>query len=504
MTVELKPRIVVFGVGGAGGNAVNNMIEAKLQGVEFVVANTDAQALSRTLAPHKIQLGARTTQGLGAGARPEIGSAAAEESMDEIAQHLEGAHMVFVASGMGGGTGTGSAPVVARAARERGILTVGVVTKPFQFEGAKRMMLAEAGIAELRKHVDTLIIIPNQHLFRIANEKTTMAEAFTMADQVLYSGVRGITDLIVLPGLVNRDFADVRTIMAEMGAAMIGTGEGSGEKRAIHAAQSAVTNPLLDDVTMKGAKAVLINITGGFDMTLYEVDEATNQIRSEVDGECNIIWGTSIDPDMEGRIRVSVVATGIDPAASSSQRVIPRPSTPARAPETSRESWRDALRPPSQLSGQQRSELQRPDLARFEPMRPDVSRPEPQRPEPQRPEIVRPPIAPQPIVEDEIDAYDLARGMMPATPRGPSSAFGHGVAEEARPLHRALHQGEAPVAPPMMDTRAAPSERINLFAWRRNTGETPASPETGPARTETTGQAEDDDLEIPAFLRRAR
>jgi cell division protein FtsZ len=328
---ELKPRIVVFGVGGAGGNAVNNMIDAKLQGVEFVAANTDAQALLRARTQNRIQLGVAITEGLGAGARPEVGQAAAQESQPEIMEFLDGAHMVFVAAGMGGGTGTGAAPVIARCARERGILTVAVVTKPFHFEGQRRMQLAEAGVQELRKHVDTLIVIPNQNLFRIANDRTTFAEAFTMADQVLYSGVRGVTDLMVMPGLINLDFADVRTVMAEMGTAMMGTHEAEGANRAVDAAHGAIANPLLDIVSMRGARGVLINITGGFDMTLYEVDAAANEIRAEVDPNANIIMGSTFDESMEGRVRVSIVATGIDDEAVVNQQTIVPP--PRRAIE---------------------------------------------------------------------------------------------------------------------------------------------------------------------------
>ena len=309
---ELQPRITVIGVGGAGGNAVNNMIESQLEGVEFVVANTDAQAVGLSKAEKRIQLGVKTTQGLGAGSIPDIGRAAAEESLDEILEHVGNAHMLFVTAGMGGGTGTGAAPVIAKAAKERDILTVGVVTKPFHFEGARRMRLAAAGIEELQKHVDTLLIIPNQNLFSIANERTTFHEAFAMADQVLHSGVRGITDLMVMPGLINLDFADVRTVMSEMGKAMMGTGEAEGEKRAIDAAEAAISNPLLDEVSMKGARGVLINITGSMDMTLFEVDEAANRIRAEVDPEANIIVGSTFNQDLEGRVRVSVVATGID------------------------------------------------------------------------------------------------------------------------------------------------------------------------------------------------
>ncbi len=311
-TTELKPRITVFGVGGAGGNAVNNMIGAQLEGVEFVVTNTDAQSLALSLTERRIQLGVGITQGLGAGSRPEVGNAAAHEAMHEIMDHIQGSHMVFITAGMGGGTGTGAAPVIAQAAREAGMLTVGVVTKPFHFEGKNRMQIAEEGIKELQRHVDTLIIIPNQNLFRVANEKTTFADAFKMADDVLYSGVRGVTDLMIMPGLINLDFADVRAVMGEMGKAMMGTGEAEGEKRAMDAAEAAIANPLLDDVSMKGACGVLINITGGMDMTLYEVDEAANRIRDEVDPDANIIFGSTFDEALEGRMRVSIVATGIE------------------------------------------------------------------------------------------------------------------------------------------------------------------------------------------------
>ncbi|WP_373236223.1 cell division protein FtsZ [Cohaesibacter celericrescens] len=309
---ELKPRITVFGVGGAGGNAVNNMIETGLEGVDFVVANTDAQALTLSKAERIVQMGIAVTEGLGAGSQPEVGRAAAEEVLDEINDHLNGSHMVFITAGMGGGTGTGAAPVIARTAREQGILTVGVVTKPFHFEGQRRMRLAESGIDELQKSVDTLIVIPNQNLFRIANEKTTFADAFSMADEVLYSGVACITDLMVKEGLINLDFADVRSVMRAMGKAMMGTGEASGEGRALAAAEAAIANPLLDDISMKGAQGLLISITGGQDLTLFEVDEAATRIREEVDEDANIILGATFDEKMEGMIRVSVVATGID------------------------------------------------------------------------------------------------------------------------------------------------------------------------------------------------
>ncbi|HXY90271.1 MAG TPA: cell division protein FtsZ [Xanthobacteraceae bacterium] len=313
---ELKPHITVFGVGGAGGNAVNNMISAGLMGCEFVVANTDAQALASSKAKRVIQLGVEATQGLGAGSHPEVGRAAAEEALDEIRDHLSGAHMAFITAGMGGGTGTGAAPIIARVSKELGLLTVGVVTKPFHFEGQRRMRFAEAGITELAKLVDTLIVIPNQNLFRVANEKTTFADAFAMADQVLYSGVACITDLMVKEGLINLDFADVRAVMREMGKAMMGTGEASGEKRAITAAEAAIANPLLDEVSMRGARGLLISITGGKDLTLYEVDEAANRIREEVDPDANIILGATFDQSLDGLVRVSVVATGIESPAA--------------------------------------------------------------------------------------------------------------------------------------------------------------------------------------------
>jgi cell division protein FtsZ len=314
---ELRPRISVVGVGGAGTNAVNNMITAHLEGVEFLACNTDAQSLALSLTERRIQLGTSITQGLGAGARPEIGRAAAEEAVEELLDQLQGSHMVFITAGMGGGTGTGAAPVIARAVREQGILTVGVVTKPFHFEGAHRMRVAEGGLTELQQYVDTLIVIPNQNLFRIANERTTFAEAFKLADNVLHMGVRGVTDLMVMPGLINLDFADIRTVMSEMGKAMMGTGEGSGERRAIEAAEAAISNPLLDEVSMRGARGVLINITGGSDMTLFEVDEAANRIKEEVDPDANIIVGSTLDESLQGEMRVSVVATGIEVQASA-------------------------------------------------------------------------------------------------------------------------------------------------------------------------------------------
>jgi cell division protein FtsZ len=345
----------VFGVGGAGGNAVNNMVSSRLEGVEFLVANTDAQALVHSKAHHRLQIGAQLTQGLGAGSRPDIGMGAAEESADDIRKILESSHMVFITAGMGGGTGTGAAPVIAKLARDLGILTVGVVTKPFAFEGARRLRTAEEGIERLKPYVDTLIVIPNQNLFRIANEKTTFAKAFEMADEVLYAGVRGVTDLMVMPGLINLDFADVRTVMSEMGTAMMGMGEAEGDRRAIEAAEAAISNPLLDVSTMKGAKGVLINITGGMDLTLYEVDEAANKIRQEVDPDANIIVGSTFDERLNGRMRVSVVATGIaietktsnqpsrQTQVSDSSRSKAAPAAEVSAPQVSAEEKRPVI-----------------------------------------------------------------------------------------------------------------------------------------------------------------
>ncbi|MDG3042287.1 cell division protein FtsZ [Roseicyclus marinus] len=366
---DLKPRITVFGVGGAGGNAVNNMIDQNLDGCEFVVANTDAQALTQSRATAKIQMGARVTEGLGAGARPAVGASAAEESIEEIVDHLAGAHMCFITAGMGGGTGTGAAPIIAQAARELGVLTVGVVTKPFQFEGTKRMRQADEGIEQLQKVVDTLIIIPNQNLFRLANEKTTFTEAFAMADDVLYQGVKGVTDLMVRPGLINLDFADVRAVMNEMGKAMMGTGEAEGDSRALQAAEKAIANPLLDEISLKGARGVLINVTGGYDLTLFELDEAANRIREEVDPDANIIVGSTLDPDMEGKMRVSVVATGIDvgeaqvqmaparsfAAAAVASRAAPAPAPAAEAPAPRPEPVQDYVEEEEMMTGEEPS-----------------------------------------------------------------------------------------------------------------------------------------------------
>ena len=498
-TTELKPRIVVFGVGGAGGNAVNNMIDAGLEGVEFVVANTDAQHLSFAKTDRRIQLGETITQGLGAGAHPEVGMNAAEESADEIHAHLEGAHMVFITAGMGGGTGTGAAPIIAKCARDRGILTVGVVTKPFTFEGRHRMRLADAGIAELQRYVDTLIVIPNQNLFRVANERTTFADAFGMADQVLHSGVRSITDLMILPGLINLDFADVRAVMSEMGKAMMGTGEASGEDRALLAAQNAIANPLLDETSLKGAKAVLVNITGGLDMTLLEVDEAANAISAEVDGDANIIFGAAFDPALEGKIRVSVVATGMDQG-----------ETVAVEPPVSRSTA--PLRQPAQSAPPQ-APVRAP-----EPIVPTFSRqPEPLRsPEPEiRPEPVihaaePAPRALEPIVDPWVEAFEA--GEVKPAARSPQE-------EEQGDLYFDRPAAQEPAYE--ADDRDHRKSGWSLFGRGRRQPHAaqptyapqPAQPPRASAPVARGGaaaqpvydaapEAEDDDLEIPSFLRR--
>ena len=498
---ELKPRIVVFGVGGAGGNAVNNMIDAGLEGVEFVVANTDAQHLSFAKTDRRIQLGETITQGLGAGAHPEVGMNAAEESADEIHQHLEGAHMVFITCGMGGGTGTGAAPVIAKCARDRGILTVGVVTKPFTFEGRHRMRLADAGVAELQRYVDTLIVIPNQNLFRVANERTTFADAFGMADQVLHSGVRSITDLMILPGLINLDFADVRAVMSEMGKAMMGTGEATGDDRALLAAQNAIANPLLDETSLKGAKAVLVNITGGLDMTLLEVDEAANAISAEVDGDANIIFGAAFDPALDGKIRVSVVATGMD--EGEVRRIEPiAPQTPASAPLASHEARRSA-------GGQYGAQMSRAPEPRIEPapVVPTFQAQPAREPEP-RPEPVIRVAEPQartldPIVDPWVEEYETRA---PAATRAPQGDL---YGERA-----ASYPQQQPQADDGYDDRDHRRSGWSLFGRGKRTqpqtdmGYAPQhNPQTrGSAQAAhqpepEAGQA-DDDLEIPSFLRR--
>jgi len=517
---ELKPRIVVFGVGGAGGNAVNNMIDAGLEGVEFVVANTDAQHLSFAKTDRRIQLGETITQGLGAGAHPEVGMNAAEESADEIHQHLEGAHMVFITCGMGGGTGTGAAPVIAKCARDRGILTVGVVTKPFTFEGRHRMRLADAGVAELQRYVDTLIVIPNQNLFRVANERTTFADAFGMADQVLHSGVRSITDLMILPGLINLDFADVRAVMSEMGKAMMGTGEASGDDRALLAAQNAIANPLLDETSLKGAKAVLVNITGGLDMTLLEVDEAANAISAEVDGDANIIFGAAFDPALDGKIRVSVVATGMD--EGEVRRIEPiAPSAPAAplashdarrsagglygtqtsraAPEPSRETYREPARAEAPRASEPRPEPRieaEPVVPTFQAAR----EPEP-RPEPVIRVAEQQPRALEPIVDPWVEEYETrAPAARSAAPQGDL------YAERSAPARQQAEDD--------YDDRDHRRSGWSLFGRGKRTQPQPestyapqptqqmrASAQPAPQPEPEAGQA-DDDLEIPSFLRR--
>ena len=543
---ELKPRITVIGVGGAGGNAVNNMIRSNLVGCDFIVTNTDAQAMKQSLCERRIQLGIGVTRGLGAGSRPDVGRIAAEEALDEIMEALGGANMVFITAGMGGGTGTGAAPVIARAAREAGILTVGVVTKPFQFEGGQRMRIAEAGILELQKYVDTLIIIPNQNLFRVANEKTTFADAFKMADDVLYSGVRGVTDLMVMPGLINLDFADIRAIMGEMGKAMMGTGEAEGDRRSIDAAEAAISNPLLDDVSMKGARGVLINITGGADMTLFEVDEAANRIREEVDPEANIIFGSTFDDSLEGRIRISVVATGIDAAAmaqprpvislvsdrsrpepvavqpaavvaavAASQPLAPAmPMAAAPAPATAGTSALAMAQPqPVAQSAQPQSAVQAAPQpvaqAAPKPMAPPVEAEvlEPRvaardsfiPPKPVEPQT-RPVVVAAPVVApaDPFAAAAMTNGAKPAAPRkvrGPS--LFERVTGAAR--HR------EPPPEPATPAATLPAPAATAPAQPAAPRTEPQQPRLGPldpADRVTVSKAEEDLLEIPAFLRR--
>jgi len=473
---DLKPRITVIGVGGAGGNAVNNMVRANLVGCEFVACNTDSQAIKNSLAGRKIQLGQTVTRGLGAGSRPDVGRAAAEEAMDEILEALQGSNMVFITAGMGGGTGTGAAPVIARAARESGILTVGVVTKPFHFEGTHRMRIADAGIAELQKYVDTLIIIPNQNLFRVANEKTTFADAFKMADDVLHAGVRGVTDLMVMPGLINLDFADIRAVMSEMGKAMMGTGEADGERRAIDAAEAAISNPLLEDVSMKGARGVLINITGGSDMTLFEVDEAANRIREEVDPEANIIFGSTFEESLNGKIRISVVATGIDSEAARE----PKPTLTV-------------------VSGGK------------EPVAPAAAAPAPA-------------AAAAPLLREAAASLAAeAEPRSPAAAMAEQAALAGGAFIAPKPIEPAVPrpaQVAAPVAPPEA-AAAAPAKKRGPSLFERVTGvarartsaaastpaerPAPTQPRLGavdPADRLGVSKGDDELLDIPAFLRR--
>ncbi|PTQ71377.1 cell division protein FtsZ [Celeribacter persicus] len=527
---ELKPKITVFGVGGAGGNAVNNMIEKQLEGVDFVVANTDAQALQHAKAQHRIQMGVKVTEGLGAGARPSVGAAAAEESIEQIVDHLAGAHMCFITAGMGGGTGTGAAPIIAQAARELGVLTVGVVTKPFQFEGAKRMRQADEGVEQLQKMVDTLIVIPNQNLFRLANEKTTFTEAFSMADDVLYQGVKGISDLMVRPGLINLDFADVRSVMDEMGKAMMGTGDATGEDRAIQAAEKAIANPLLDEISLKGAKGVLINITGGYDLTLFELDEAANRIREEVDPDANIIVGSTLDTDMDGAMRVSVVATGIDAAQVIEDMPVPRRrlAEPLQAPEVVEEKMEQAA--PAAVAAAaavEHSEPAQPTLDVFDPqvshrraeaqdefraldddLPPPVYQPRPQP-------------APQPAMhEPEAESFVAPRAPAPGTP-SPEALARLQAAVSKQPRADMRPQQHQPTQ--QQPTAEAKGGRfgINSLIGRmtgHNEQETrPAAPQpqarfaAQPQVRPQVHQAYDEDqdpnpeqekIEIPAFLRR--
>ncbi|MEZ6012260.1 MAG: cell division protein FtsZ [Hyphomonas sp.] len=482
MNYELKPRILVFGVGGAGGNAVDNMIEANLQGVEFIAANTDAQALSRSKADTRIQLGPVTTSGLGAGARPEVGEKAAEESMDEIKSHLEGAHMVFIAAGMGGGTGTGAAPVIARAAQEMGILTVAVVTKPFGFEGNRRMNVAESGLESIRDRVDTMIVVPNQNLFRIANDRTTFSEAFRMADDVLYSGVRGITDLMVMPGLINLDFADVSSIMRGMGTAMMGMGEATGENRALEAARQAIDNPLLDDISMKGAKGVLINITGGYDMTLFELDEAANEVRREVDPEANIILGSAFDTELEGRIRVSVIAAGVEAGFAARPAQQPAAQTSVRQP---------IAQPVTEPEPELEAEAEFDAGTYAEPEDEDAFLPAAH--DDDRPTIITHRSAPAAASARE-NPYEGEEGDEEVTADSVFSA-----------------RRDVPVADKPKSEQGG-SGFANLFGWRRGAqGEnddtpadaTPAPIVSSPDDHPAPAPFDDADLEIPAFLRRS-
>ncbi len=502
---ELRPRITVLGVGGAGGNAVNNMIAAKLEGVEFVVANTDAQALAQSKAERKIQIGAHTTEGLGAGAQPDVGRAGAEESLDEILEQLGGSHMVFITAGMGGGTGTGAAPVIARAVREQGILTVGVVTKPFAFEGDNRMRIAERGILELQQHVHTLIVIPNQNLFRVANDRTTFAQAFAMADEVLHSGVRGVTDLIVMPGLINLDFADIKAVISEMGKAMMGTGEAEGEDRAQKAADMAICNPLLDDVSMKGARGVLINITGGPDLMLFEVEQAANRVRAEVDPDARIIFGSTILDNMEGRIRVSVVATGIDAAEMRMTRSVEPLRTAAKAvplrPEVKLEAQpAPVLNPVARQQQALAAEMGARQMQAASVM------PEPVSPEEDyilggadAPEVTEEPI-PVAIRPQHLAQPQPMRMQPEPQPEPERRGWGFLGRKKAVVKDEPRYEPAAPV------TRVAPAPRANAQPLTRAVEQ----PRSAPQQQQQQGGADDlfpdhkrdDQFEIPAFLRR--
>lgn len=513
---DLKPRIAVFGVGGAGGNAVNNMIESRLEGVEFVVANTDAQALMQNAAQRRIQMGTALTQGLGAGSQPQIGAAAAEEALPEILDHLAGAHMAFITAGMGGGTGTGAAPVIARAAKEQGILTVGVVTKPFQFEGVRRQQTAERGIEQLAKHVDTLIVIPNQNLFRVANEKTTFAAAFAMADQVLYSGVASITELMTKEGLINLDFADVRAIMSEMGRAMMGTGEASGDKRAIEAAEAAISNPLLDDVSMRGARGLLISITGGPDLTLYEVDEAATRIREEVDPEANIILGATFDESLEGIMRVSVVATGLAAEALKGGKSAATETEEAEKPSVF--GWTGKQAPPPKKPAVSVA-APAPVAPVVAPMAARVAPPAPapvvsQARVEEEPVDATPPI-PAAVIPERSPAPAATRVRMPAIEDFPPQVKKQieaqqsrieTIADQAQKKKPGLFQRLASVGLGRKDDpSAAPAQREPSIAMqpapqRQAAQARPHAP--APAAHHHEQHLDDDQLEIPAFLRR--
>jgi cell division protein FtsZ len=517
---ELKPRITVFGVGGAGGNAVNNMIEQALDGTEFVVANTDAQALQQSRAGAKIQMGLKVTEGLGAGARATVGAAAAEESIEQIVDHLAGAHMCFITAGMGGGTGTGAAPIIAQAARELGVLTVGVVTKPFQFEGAKRMKQAEDGVEALQKVVDTLIIIPNQNLFRLANENTTFTEAFALADDVLYQGVKGVTDLMVRPGLINLDFADVRAVMDEMGKAMMGTGEAEGEDRAIQAAEKAIANPLLDEISLEGAKGVLINITGGYDLTLFELDEAANKIREKVDGDANIIVGSTLDTAMDGKMRVSVVATGIDAVTREMEAPVPRRSMAAPlAPVAEAAEEVDVEAPAFAAQAEAPAPApvaQEPTL--FEemetPAQPAVAPYQQPAPAPQAAADDLPPPAYTPRPEPDLTQAD--NFVAPRAASAPGTPSPEAMARLQAAVNRVPRGDQAPQQQPQAAAPVAPAEAekprfgINSLINRMTGAQADGTPQQ-PARTQPQvtalhqepEQNEDQEkIEIPAFLRR--
>ncbi len=518
---ELKPRIIVFGVGGAGGNAVNNMIEAQLEGVDFVVANTDAQALQQSRAGARVQMGVKVTEGLGAGAKATIGAQAAEESIEEIVDHLAGAHMCFITAGMGGGTGTGAAPIIAQAARELGVLTVGVVTKPFQFEGGKRMKQAEEGIETLQKMVDTLIVIPNQNLFRLANERTTFTEAFALADDVLYQGVKGVTDLMVKPGLINLDFADVRAVMDEMGKAMMGTGEAEGEDRAIQAAEKAIANPLLDEISLRGARGVLINITGGYDLTLFELDEAANRIREEVDPEANIIVGSTLDTDMENTMRVSVVATGIDAAEVVQEVPVPRRRMAEPLAGTQREAPAEpALQEPNVADKSTPATLDEPTLfdateaaaeEQLENVFPaeeagqDDLPPPAYRPQSRPSEAEMAHVAPEDEYEDDsgVTQFVAPKKPAPGTPSSEALARLQAAVQRQPAAQQAQQSQPRAAAPEPEKSRFGINSLIN-----RMTGHSAPDPQASAQRRQPSVQASpvdeahDDKIEIPAFLRR--